>query len=308
MVEETKSKITNSTDHKLILSDEIVSVIEPEVEPIKIEQAVNSTINQQKLLDMYQKEISNLTEKIKILENEVVDTNERLQKFDNLSNKWRSERSLIKELIRIDENLIYENEIKLNSIHARPFSYQADRNGIVRIIMEFLTKNPDEILTNGRIVRHEIKRQNRMEHLLNIESELGDVTLLMILNENILKSIESTICDFRSVRVDMGKNSRELKTSVKNNQLIQDKNTFIKNFTTNIQKINDLGTEFINSVENTQNYIRRVYTEFDQFQKGLLLPESKTIDLNQATNSFDVMFKNISNISKQINNNNNNNN
>ena len=277
IVQSTKSQISEGTN-KLILSEEIESAIKPQTEFIP---------KSGDLVEISKEQLLSLTDRIQVLEEEQTVLESRLKKLIKVSNQWQAERSLIKELIKMDQDIIYENEQKFEKIDSKNFEYTADRTNIVRSLFEFLTGRPDEILTDGRIIRHEIKYRNRKEQLVKIDSELADVLITIMYNDDLRKMLDVTISELREIRIEVGSNFRLARKAGKNNLLSIEQQQVKKIFSENLSKLNEATMKFKTMISESQNYIREQYKQFDTMQKNLL---------NQGKEyQFDEMVSNLEN-------------
>jgi len=288
LLETSKFEIKNSAG-RLALKDEVIAAVEC-VEIESVDPQI--PLNQDGLLQFSQNQIFDLTEKISILETEISTLQIRVNALNSLSNAWETERNLTKELITMDEDMIQKNEQKLQLIDLREFEYQADRPEFLRAIIEFFTNNPDEVLTNAKIAKHEVKRSNRMGHLIKIDANLADATILVIHDEDVLKNLEFIVTDFRSIRIDMGQNYRAIRRCIQNDQIEKSRADIIKTFSANLERINLAGAKFQDVVLTTQDSIRTMYTEFDHFQKKLLIPQPQA-KIDAGASQFDQMISTI---------------
>jgi hypothetical protein len=297
LIVDTKSKLEKG---ELILSDPILKVIEPlETQTLvpfqentsSIELARNNPLSLEEITDIWMEQSETLSNKIEMVEALQAAGEKRLRRLDKLCSKLQEEQLLMKELIKIDQDIINKNEQKLPLVDSAAYEYQADRSNLVRRLLEFLSGKPDEMLTNNRIRTHEYKISNRQEQLIKIDRTLADLKIVMLYNGNLYDTLKVTSSDYREIRLQLGREFRESRDTIKRNKLKFDHNKIMESLATNIQKINLVGSQFTELMSGTQQSLMDLNSKFDSLQKRLLFGEDKTKSVNELDDFVSHMFE-----------------
>lgn len=265
-IKQLKFDLTQSSG-ELVLNDELVEALEP-IEIQKID-----SLKEDELVEIPKSVANALTEKIDCLEFHIENIYERLAVSKNESSILEINRDRTKKLLQYDEDVIYHNEQKLDSSDRDDSEYQTDRHYLTRWIMEKITRKPDEFLANSRIAKHEVRRNSRIDNLLKIESQLAGISIIIIHDESLLENLESTVTDYRSERIDMGKSYRDIRRFFKTKQLQNIRSNIMGSLTQTVQNLNNSSNTLKDRVLEAQDTTRRKYVEFDQYQKNLLFPD-----------------------------------
>ncbi len=305
IVETTKLKILENPE-KLAVNKGIENAIQ-EIKENELDFQIleNETLGIEQVSEIYEQQTKVLTDRIVDLEEEVLTIQSRLKKLGSISEKLEIERKLIKELNRYEQNFIYQEEKNLIEIDGQNFEYQADSlvpDWIIEILQK-VTKKRNERLILQKISDYNYKIQNRSEQLIKLDTELADITLVIIYNNNLFETLKILVNDYRNVRFDIGQDFRNLRDFIKQNRLKVNGSKILESFSNNLSKINQVGNDFRAIMTNSSQFVSTKFNEFDQYQKGLLLKSDsdEVQTLQTQAVEFDSILSNLLLFKKQNN-------
>lgn len=244
------------------------------------------------LLQVTNDQLNQLTEKIVILETARKCLGIELQGLKSILREWQEERELTKQLIVIDEDILYENEKKLRILDLTNKDHLNNQSTIFRIVNKFITNTFRDILPNFRISKHYVNRSERLQHLIRIDLAIADTIILILHDEDILFHLSKLVFEFRSIRVDLGYDYRTIRTLLKDNKLEQARAEILQHSSDNLIKVSTAGLEFQTRVLEIQSNVRSMFDDFDRYQKNVLQSKSGT-SLEKASIEFAEKIQNL---------------
>jgi hypothetical protein len=284
IIKETKDQIVAESS-PLVMSEQVQDAIE-DISLVPMVDLQN--IDLDNFSKAYNEQAAILSSKIYDLEEEFHIMEAQMHRLTKVMEKLAIERKLMKQLNREEQDLLYQNEQKLIAIDQQGYQYQADLPlpDWVLKIGQHLNQKPNELIVTKEITTYKYKLQNRSEQLIQLDTELGDISLVNLYMGNFSDTLKKTIEEYRKLRIDIGQEFRNKREWMKRNQVQMDAGQIMEAFSQNVSRINQIGQDFQEVMQGSKKTINEKFTQFDQMQKRLLFEKS---DANRAY-EFDSMF------------------
>lgn len=289
LVDSTK-RVAENPD-QLSFAENIEQAIKPVDKYLKTDV---SNISLTQIAGFGQAQAQDLTERINLLEIEIEGLEESLNQLNLAANGWRTERTMLKELIRIDQDNIFEDEFKLDILDAKGQESPPGRPEILRHIISRITNQPDEVLVNMNLSRLEVQLLGRVNLLAKVDIELGSILITLRYQENLLNNIYSSNEFLRSIRCEIGEFNRTLRRSSKKQGIDSERKIYFTEFLNQINKINQIQEDLENKMLKVNQGLNIQFIEFEQMQNESLKSVDKTSDAYKATKALDQLIFNLS--------------
>lgn len=217
-----------------------------------------------------------------------------MRQLNQAANGWRTERTMIKELIQIDQDKIFEYEYQLNLMDARGQESPPGRPEILRHIISGITNQPDEVLVNMNLGRLEVKLLARINLLTKVDIELGNVLIAVRYQDDLLNNIYSSNEFLRNIRCEIGELNRTLRRASKKEGIDAIRDSYCNEVWNQMQKFNTIQENLRDRMLKVNQGLNNQYIQFEQMQNESLKPMSKPSQAYQATKALDELIFNLS--------------
>lgn len=229
-------------------------------------------------------QVDQLTTKIQTVDEQYKKAKSQLNDLEKIKNKLMDERSIIKQLVNKDQDLIYKAEQKMLSID--PNQYLADLPDILRPLVKFFSRREDEILLRERIARSEAKISQRNTRLVDINAALSKAWIAhksFLDGLDVLKNISES---YRDIRMSLGKIRRESQESLQIKKNEEDQNLILKNYLTSIQQLDSVGFGFLVTLSKNRETANNLVEKVQEL--------ALKADFEHVPESLDTMVDNLS--------------
>lgn len=281
LVEEEINTKTNSSI-ELVVQDQ--DVFEKEVRLLEPTRAIidikDEELTQETLTQYWEKESTLLTQKIEDLELEMVTLSIQLKKLKAQQKKLLVERTLTRELIREEQDLVFNYEQKLATYKPR--------NKILDFLME------DEADIHKNIAKYRNLVQSKADNLTTVNTRLIEISIVVYKKELKLNSIEEVVDNLRSIRFDLGKNFMWILDRIRTNASNFEIQQFMAETRDTFQRINQANQEFTEKLKTAQTTAMKVFDKFEETQVQLAKTHNRgTIEFAlRLDNLYKQMFEN----------------
>ena len=289
---ETIKKVAENPD-QLAFAEGILQAIQPLSEVQSLPSEISS-LSLDQIAEFGQQQAQDLTKRIDILEVEISGLKGSLKKLNQAANNWKTERTMIKELIQINQDKIFEYEYQLNLMDARRHQSPPDRPEILRYIISWITNQPDEVLVNMNLGRLEVQLLGRINLLTQVDIELGNILIAVRYQEDLLNNIYSSNEFLRNIRCDIGELNRTLRRASKKEGIDTVRKSYLSEVWNQMQKFNTIQENLRDKMLQVNQGLNTQYMQFEQMQKDSLKPMSKPSQAYQATKALDELIFNLS--------------
>lgn len=291
IIKETKDQIV-AESNQLVLSEQVQDAIE-DISLVPMVDLENMDLDQ--FSTAYNQQATILSSKISDLEEEFQIMEARMNRLTKVMEKLGIERRLMKQLNHEEEDLLYQNEQKLIKIDQEGYQYQADLPlpDWVLKIGQHLNQKPNELIVTKEITTYRYKLQNRSEQLIQLDTALGDISLVSLYLSNLSDTLKKTIEEYRKLRIDIGQEFQNKREWMKRNQVQIDADQIMEAFSQNVSKINQIGQDFKEVMRGSKKTINEKFTQFDQMQKRLLFEKSEANKAYKFDSMFTEMFQSM---------------
>lgn len=293
-LQDTKNIINNSNETSL------EEVLKPIQKPTVLLDS-DSNDSELKLIDFLKistNQMEDLNTRIEALE-ETYELNQiRLNALTISSNTIKENRNFTKSLIRNHQDEIYELETMLDQMLLEtPASNDSiNKSLFLRRLTTAITRKPDEILMQVSIAQREAQIAQRNRLLQNINQELADILVALKFSEDLDSQYEQILEQLRLIRFKIGRNTRQLKERLNENQVQANQNEMIKTFFENLQKgaaqvesiVENIGILFMEA----QNSAKDMTRQFQQTQNNELTKVESSFQLDNKISEFLKFNKN----------------
>lgn len=228
------------------------------------------------------------------LEIEIIGIGKSLEQLNQAANGWRTERTMVKELIRIDQDQIFNDEYLLTLIDAKGIVSPPDRPLLIRYLLSDLMNQPDEVLINMSLGRSESKLLARLKHLTQVDVELGSILLTIRYQEDLLNNVNLSNEFLRTIRLEIGDLNRRLRKTFKKEGIEFIRTTYFNEFGIQMNKINSIRNNLENQMLDVNQTLNNQYLRFYQMQKDSLRPISKASEAYEVTTALDKLILDLS--------------
>ena len=278
-----KINIEEYLDNKKVKEFENAIVQKEELEKIKTPNSFPETKEElQDWTSTLASQINQVTEKLKQVDDYYKTVQSQVKKYSKFESELTNERLMVKRLIYKDQDKIYRAENKMANID--PNIYRADLPNFLRPIVKFFTRKEDEILLRREIAESEAKIFQRNTRLVEINADLSKAIIAHKGSINNLQAVRSIIDDYRAVRMNLGRIQREIQENIKAHKNRKDQNLILENYIANIQKLGDVGSNFITQISESRDKLTGL---FDKIQK---------LPFDDLDHHFDIMRNDIESI------------
>ena len=253
-----------------------------------------SNLSMDQIAAFGQQQAQDLTERIDMLEVEISGLKESLKQLNQAANGWRTERTMIKELIQINQDQIFEYEYQLNIMDARGHESPPNRPEIFRYIISWIRNQPDEVLVNSNLGRLEVQLLGRINLLTQVDIELGNVLIAVRYQDDLLNNIYSSNEFLRNIRCEIGELNRTLRRASKKEGIESTRKSYLSEVWTQMQKFNTIQDNLRDKMVQVNQGLNTQYIQFEQMQNESLKPKSTPSQAYQATKALDELILNLS--------------
>lgn len=176
LVDSTK-KVAENPD-QLAIAEGIRQAVQP-VQPIQFLTDDGSNMSLDQIAGFGQEQTQDLTDRINLLEIEIGGIQKSLKQLNRLCNGWKTERTMVKQLIRIDQDQIFEDEYKLDLMDAKGQESQPDRPQMLRHLISWIT---NQYLKFDQLQKDSLRPINRPSEAYKVTTAL-DRLILDLSNE-----------------------------------------------------------------------------------------------------------------------------
>lgn len=281
LVEEEINNKTNS-NIELVIQDQ--NIFEKEVLLLEPTRAMidskNEELTKKTLSEYWEKESKLLTRKIEDLEVEMVTLSSQLEKLKSKQKKLLVERTLTRELIRQEQDLVFNYEQKIATYKPR------------KTILNFFIE--DEADLHKNIAKYRNLVQSKADNLTNVNIQLIELSIVVYKKELKLNSIEEVVDNLRSIRFDLGKNFMWILDRIRTNASNFNIEQFMVETRETVQRINLANEEFSEKLKTAQTTATKVFNKFEETQVQLAKTYSRgTIEFAlRLDNLYKQIFEN----------------
>lgn len=259
IIQDVQVAITDSQKGELVLSTDIIQAIKP----IKVDSPLlEKSLAPLKFYQTTKEKQGILTFNIELLDDQISETSEKIKKLKRSFDQLEMEKLEIKKFIRRDEDLIHNNEIKLEILDSMDWMprHHPDTSDFIRRFVEIITRTPDEVLINLRLSRLDVKLVQRQRQLIQIDKTLANLSIALQYQKDLLQGLEQTGVEYRKIRLEIGKNNRQLKEIISKEQVETVQQSIMNTFLDNLQKVNQASENF-QSLMNIN--VRQMYEKYN---------------------------------------------
>lgn len=290
LVDRTK-KVAENPD-QLFFADGIKQAIQPLQEVESLPSDI-STLSLTQIAEFGQQQVQDLTERITILEVEIGGLQSSLNQLNRAANGWKTKRAMIKQLIQIDQDRIFEEEYKLDIMDAKGQESPPGRPEILRHIISRITNQPDEVLVNMNLGRLEVQLLGRLNLLTKVDIELGNILITVSYQEDLMHNIYSSNEFLRSIRCEIGELNRTLRRALKKQVIDSTRKIYLTEFLNQMNKVNEIQDDLENKMLEVNQSLNNLYLKFDQMQKEPLRPIDKLSEAYKVTTTLDTLISDL---------------
>lgn len=218
--------------------------------------------------------LKELNEEILEIDKKVRNLEKRLDYNRKEALKWQNERTRIRELMAMNQDVVYKCELKIFAVDTEPRS----RSSVIPNIFK-----SNEIALNKMIAASEVQKRQRDQFLITVNANLGNLLLEIIRDQELKDTFTETAQEVRHYRGDLGKAIREFRESIINKEIEFSNNSILRNFVDTCRdidnKIKDRVAKCIRLVNSTNETTTEIRQNIkDQQETALISSDPRKLD------------------------------
>lgn len=216
-------------------------------------------------------QIQDLKVKITELESQAKTAKKEFQKLEKETIRLSSDRLKLKQKVQRDQDLIFDLETRLENLELD--HYSADTPDLLRFFVNIF--KADEIVLRTKITKSETQIIQREMKITQKSSELATTWVYRQAYDGVLNTYQKLIDFYREERLELGKLKREFLQNERKEENENLKVSILKDFHSNIQRINEEGRSFANNLSESRINFN---DSLDQVRKALPKELDKLVD------------------------------
>jgi hypothetical protein len=280
--ESENSKLPYPVNASIKRTEKHLENVQAKIQENEIAIHLPKDLTPKELAQIWLQQSSDLTDQITSIENALMEVRADINFLMKELIANQEDRRNIKQVILVDQELLFKNEKKLIRIDDKEFEYTADMPKLFRVAKELISGQPDDILTANRIANHEAKIKNGKRQLAKINDQVAGLALSLLYQENIFETLEETSSRFREIRRNFSKDYRGIRDEfLENDSRLKEKNT-LNLLKKNVSIINSAVEDFQDMTVTARNFIEDKYHEFDRLKEDLWRTKTADNELDEG--------------------------